>query len=89
MTWAKHLRVELLKVEVRATVGESISQFLGTLGYLDKVELAFDNEPGLAAGAQDSFAQTMLVKSPRACELRSALLFICLFWGRSTFEMTV
>ena len=72
-TWTKYLHVEPLKVKNQATVGECISHFLATLGYFDKVELAFDNEPVLAAGAR--FARTIRANNGMETALQPSKLY--------------
>ncbi|CAL1141687.1 unnamed protein product [Cladocopium goreaui] len=48
--WTKYVGVEPLRNKLQSVVGAAVAKFLGELGYYDKVELAFDNEPVLAAG---------------------------------------
>jgi hypothetical protein len=48
--WTKYVGVEPPRNKLQSVVGAAVAKFLGELGYYDKVELAFDNEPVLAAG---------------------------------------
>ena len=58
-TWSKYVSVHPLRNRISGVIGEKIAEFLATLGHLDTVELAFDNEPVLAAGAK----MTKLIRS--------------------------
>ena len=49
-TWTKFVAVEPTRTPSGTLIGGVVTRFLATLGYFDKVELAFDNEPVLAAG---------------------------------------
>ena len=51
-TWTKFVQAVPLKNKNQSVLGESISGFLALLGYSGEVELAFDQEPVLAAGAR-------------------------------------
>ena len=55
--WTKFVAVEPLRNKLQSVVGAAVAKFLGELGYYDKVELAYDNEPVLAAGMR--VAQTI------------------------------
>ena len=55
--WTKCIAVEPLRNKFQSVVGAAVARFLGELGYYDRVELAFDNEPVLAAGMR--VAQTI------------------------------
>ena len=44
-TWTKWVQVEPLKNKNQGVLGEMMANFLGQLGYFDKVELAFHNSP--------------------------------------------
>ena len=57
--WSKYLHVQPLKNKNQGVIGEIIAEFLGGLGHYETVELAFDNEPVLAAGAR----MTKLIRS--------------------------
>ena len=58
-TWSKYVSVYPLRNRISGVIGEKIAEFLATLGHLDTVELAYDNEPVLAAGAR----MTKLIRS--------------------------
>jgi len=53
--WTRFIGVESLRNELQSVVG--VAKFLGELGYYDRVELAYGNEPVLAAGMR--VAQTI------------------------------
>ena len=55
--WTKFIAVEPSRNKLQSVVGGAVARFLGELGYYDQVELAFDNEPVLAAGMRS--AQTI------------------------------
>jgi hypothetical protein len=48
--WTKYVMAEPLRNKNQGVVGQVVARFLATMGYFQKVELAFDNEPVLAAG---------------------------------------
>ena len=50
--WSKFLQVQPLKNKNQGVIGEAIAEFLATLGHYETVELAYDSEPVLAAGAR-------------------------------------
>ena len=49
--------MEPLRNKLQSVVGAAVAKFLGELGYYDRVELSYDNEPVLAAGMR--VAQTI------------------------------
>ena len=55
--WTKFIAVEPSRNKLQSVVGGAVARFLGELGCYDQVELAFDNEPVLAAGMRS--AQTI------------------------------
>lgn len=55
--WTKYVAVEPLRNKLQSVVGGVVARFLGELGYFDRVELCYDNEPVLAAGMR--VAQTI------------------------------
>ena len=63
-TWTKFVEAKPLKTKNQTTIGEAISSFLGMLGYSDEVEIAFDQEPVLAAGARVAKA----IRSNNGCQ---------------------
>ena len=50
--WSKFIQVQPLKNKNQGVIGEAIAEFLATLGHYETVELAYDSEPVLAAGAR-------------------------------------
>lgn len=50
--WSKYIQVHPLKNKNAGVIGEVLAEFLATVGHFEKVELACDNEPILAAGAR-------------------------------------
>ena len=50
--WSKFLQVQPLKNKNQGVIGEAIAEFMATLGHYETVELAYDSEPVLAAGAR-------------------------------------
>ena len=50
--WSKYIQVHPLKNKNAGVIGTVLSEFLATLGHFERVELAYDNEPILAAGAR-------------------------------------
>ena len=56
-SWTKFIAVEPLPNKLQSVVGGAVARFLGELSYYDQVEMAFDNEPVLAAGMR--VAQTI------------------------------
>ncbi|CAK8995861.1 Retrovirus-related Pol polyprotein from transposon TNT 1-94 [Includes: Protease [Durusdinium trenchii] len=58
-TWSKFLYIKPLKNKIAGVIGEAIAEFLADLGHFETVELSYDNEPALAAGAR----MTKLIKS--------------------------
>ena len=55
--WTKYVAVEPLRNKLQSVAGGVVARFLGELGYFDRVELCYDNEPVLAAGMR--VAQTI------------------------------
>ena len=58
-SWTKFVAVEPLRNKLQSVVGGAVARFLGELGYYDQVELAFDNEPVLAAGMRVALGNSM------------------------------
>ena len=54
--WSKYIQVHPLKNKNAGVIGTVLAEFLATIGHFEKVELAFDNEPIIAASR---FATTM------------------------------
>ena len=50
--WTKYIQVESFKSKNQGVIGEAIANYLGVLGYFDKVEIAYDTKPVLAAGVK-------------------------------------
>ena len=53
--WSKFLQVQPLKSKNQGVIEEAIAEFLATLGHYETVELAYDSEPVLAAGARMTY----------------------------------
>ena len=51
-TWTNYIQVESFRSKNQGVIGEAIANYLGMLGYFDKVEIAYDSEPVLAAGVK-------------------------------------
>ena len=49
--WSKYLHIQPLKNKNQDVMCEVMAELFATLGHYEPVELAFDNEPVLAAGA--------------------------------------
>lgn len=56
-SWTRYVTVEPLENKLASVIGQMIARFLSMLGYFDKVEVTYGQEPVLAAGVE--MAQTI------------------------------
>ena len=86
-TWTKFIAVEPSRNKLQSVFGGAVARFLGELGYYDQVELAFDNEPVLAAGMRS--AQTIRAAQglPTVLSLDNFLAEDAHLWQRDQFKL--
>ena len=74
--WSKFLQVQPLKNKNQGAIGEAIAEFLARLGHYEAVvavELAFDSEPVLAAGARLAKLIKAIMGCIQFCKLASSM----------------
>ena len=64
-SWTRYVRAVPMKSKTAKNMSESLSAFIGELGYIETIEVAHDNEPTINAAVQ----QTQLLRNQSGLKL--------------------